>query len=365
MGQEAAPFRRRERPTQNFPQSHFPVEENWTFQSRGGESVSFHYQQGQWRAEVSSHIGAFSRQSVLPVVCSRGEDVASSLEVLSRYPSWYSQRQIHVLDRNVCPTLGEVVYVGELGLKGGGEGEASESIELREVLLEPTKARQKAKRDSAKDLCPYSNPPLVKGLRALASGPQIDQQPKQLIELREVLLEPTKADQEEKRDSAKDLSPYSDPPLVKELRALASAPQIDQQPDKLAELGAVLLKLAASKQEAGASAEDLSPYTEAAILYQHVLSICAQKADTLGSQAASTLAQSAYQGLAQIEASMFAQATGAAPRATTSGSAKALRDRIAEDKQRLEAIRTKAREEAKRLVAFRDQAGKCRGGARC
>ena len=355
MGQEAAPDEGSDL-LRTSPKV-TSVEEHLSFQSRGGESVSFHYQQGQWHAEVSSHIGVFSRRAVLPVVCSQGEDIASNLEVLSRYPRWYSQRQIHVLDRNTCPTLREVVYVGALGLRGGGDEEASESIELREVSLEPTKASQKEKRDSAKDLCPYSNPPLVKGLRALASGPQIDQQPKQLIELREVLLEPTKADQEEKRDSAKDLSPYSDPPLVKELRALASAPQIDQQPDKLAELGAVLLKLAASKQEAGASAEDLSPYTEAAILYQHVLSICAQKADTLGSQAASTLAQSAYQGLAQIEASMFAQATGAAPRATTSGSAKALRDRIAEDKQRLEAIRTKAREEAKRLVAFRDQQG--------
>ena len=99
-----------------------PVEGNLSFQARGGESVRFHYQMGQWHAEVSSHIGAFSRQSVLPVVCSQGTDVTSSLEVLSKYPSWQRQRQIHVLDRNVCPTLGEVIYVGELGLKGGGEG---------------------------------------------------------------------------------------------------------------------------------------------------------------------------------------------------------------------------------------------------
>ena len=99
------------------------VEEHLSFQARGGESVRFHYQMGQWRAEVSSHIGSASRRVVLPVVCSQGEDVASSLEVLSRYASWQRQRQIHVLDRNVCPTLGEVVYVGELGLKGGGEEE--------------------------------------------------------------------------------------------------------------------------------------------------------------------------------------------------------------------------------------------------
>ena len=171
-----------------------------------GRACVFAWQQGQWHAEVSSRIGAFSRRAVLPVVCSQGEDVASSLEVLSRYSSWQRQRQIHVLDRKVCPTLGAVVYVGELGLKGGGEGEASRS------------GKQQG----------------------------------------------------------------SDPPLVKELRALASNPQIDQQPDKIAKLGAVLLELAKSKQAAGASHQDLSPYTDAAILYRHVLSICEKKERPIG-----------------------------------------------------------------------------------
>ena len=120
MSQEAVPDKRRELLRTSPKVS--PVEENLSFQAREGERVRFYYQMGrQWRAEVSSHIGAFSRQSVLPVVCSQGTDVTSSLEVLSKYPSWYSQRQIHVLDRNVCPTLGEVVYVGELGLRGGQE----------------------------------------------------------------------------------------------------------------------------------------------------------------------------------------------------------------------------------------------------
>ena len=126
MSQRDLPFRERDLLRTSPKVS--TVEENLSFQARGGESVRFHYQKGQWRAEVSSHIGAFSRRAVLPVVYSQGEDVASSLEVLSRYPSWYSQHQIHVLDRKVCPTLGEVVYVGALGLKGGGErGEASGS----------------------------------------------------------------------------------------------------------------------------------------------------------------------------------------------------------------------------------------------
>ena len=127
MSQEAAPAKERDL-LRTFPGAS-PVSEHLPFEAREGESVRFHYQQGQWRAEVSSHIGAFSRRAVLPVVCNQGTDVASSLEALSNYPRWYSQRQIHVLDRNVCPTLGAVVYVGSLGLKGGGDGEASGSGE--------------------------------------------------------------------------------------------------------------------------------------------------------------------------------------------------------------------------------------------
>ena len=275
MSQEAVPDKGHEL-LRTFPDAN-PVSEHLPFEARGGESVRFHYQMGQWSAEVSSRIGDFSRRSILPVVCSQGADVASRLEVLSRYPRWYSQRQIHVLDRNTCPTLREVVYVGELGLKGGGEGEASGSGEQEE----------------------------------------------------------------------------SDSTFVEKLRALASDLEIDQHPDKLTELGAVLLKLAKAKQEEKrASAEDLSPYTEAAILYQHVLSICEPKAGTLGSQAASSLAQSAYQGLAQIQASMLARAKEAAPITV-----EAVQARVSADKQRLETIRTKAREEAKRLAAFRDKQG--------
>ena len=104
------------------------VGENWSFQARGGESVLFYDQGGQWLAEVSSHIGAFSHRAVLPVVCRQGADVARSLKVLSKYPKSDSQRQIHVLDREMFPTLGKVVYIGELRPKEGGEGgEASGS----------------------------------------------------------------------------------------------------------------------------------------------------------------------------------------------------------------------------------------------
>ena len=203
-----------------------------------------------------------------------------------------------------------------------------------------------------------SKPPLVEQPRSLASNPQIDQQPEKLSEL---AGGPTEHGEATVRPGASISTPdqarveeqqESKPPLVEQFRALASNPQIDQQPGKLAELGGVLLELAKSKQAAGASRQDLSLYTDAAILYQHVLSISAQKADTLGSQEASSLAQSAYQGLAQIQASMLARATGAAPITV-----EAVKARINADKQRLEMIRTKAREEAERLAVFRDKQG--------
>ena len=122
MSQTATPDQGHNLPTTSLKVT--PAEESLFFQARRGERVRFAYQQGQWHAEVSSCIGDFSRRAVLPVVCCQGTDIASSLKVLSRYPSWYSQRQIHILDRNVCPTLGEVVFVGALGLKGGGQGQS-------------------------------------------------------------------------------------------------------------------------------------------------------------------------------------------------------------------------------------------------
>ena len=152
-----------------------------------------------------------------------------------------------------------------------------------------------------------------------------------------------------------DQAQASDLPLVKELRALASDPQTDKDPEKLAKLGNVLLKLAASKQAAGASHQDLSLYTDAAILYRHVLSICEKKQDLLDSQAASALEKSAYQGLAQVEIAMLAQATGTDPGAITPK--EPLPARIAKDRQALVALRDGVRSKVDRLVAWRDKQG--------
>ena len=137
--------------------------------------------------------------------------------------------------------------------------------------------------------------------------------------------------------------------LVDQLKDLASNPPIDQQPDKLAELGAVLLKLAASKQEERASSQDLSPYTDAAILYQHVLSICEKH----GQEKLADLADVAHQKLAQIQALMLAQAKGEAPEAIRVKEARIRKDKEAQ----LEAIRKKARQDVASLAASRDKQG--------
>ena len=118
MSQEATPSKGRDPLRTSIKVS--PGSGNLFFQARGGEKVRFVCEMGQWRAEVSSQIGAFSRRAVLPVVCSSGEDITSSIAALSKYPGWHSQHRIHVLDGNVSPILGEVVYLGALGLKGGG-----------------------------------------------------------------------------------------------------------------------------------------------------------------------------------------------------------------------------------------------------
>ena len=138
--------------------------------------------------------------------------------------------------------------------------------------------------------------------------------------------------------------------LIQELQALAADPQIDQEPTQLARLGEVLLELAAFEQQAGAAATDRAPYTTAAILYQHVLCICAQKADTLGSQEAATLAQPAYQGLAQTQAVMLARAKGAAPKATTQADVDALKECISEDRRMLEAFRSDVKSRTINLI---------------
>ena len=391
MSQEATPDKGREL-LRTFPGAS-PVEEHLPFQARGGESVRFHYQMGQWRAEVSSHLGAFSRRAVLPVVCSQGEDVASSLEVLSRYTSWQRQRQIHVLDRNVCPTLGEVVYVGELGLKGGGGGEASGSREPQGEVSDPAEqgdGEQAASSDAAR----LAKPAVSQTLSQLSSAQAEAQRLRKeiaalystfseaseasalpmvykLLQPIDTLLELEGFWSEDSlgkacaqdylvklRDSVKSrklaLDQARDQQLIQllersyssSLKQLAYATASSQS----VQLIRTLEKLAALSSDQGAMTQDLSHYTDAAILYQHILSICAKDQDTMNSQEAAALQNAAYQRLVQLQASMLAQAQRVDAAATTPEDAASLQKCIAEDRNELEAFRADVKPRATALI---------------
>ena len=415
MSQEAVPFIERDL-LRTSPKA-TPASENLSFQARGGESVRFHYQMGQWRAEVSSHLGAFSRQAVLPVVCSQGEDVTSSLEVLSKYPSWQSQCQIHVLDRKVCPTLGEVVYLGELGLKGGvereasGSGEPALSSQTASLTDHPTTTTTTpiSTSSSAKGEEPYrpqlatrvSGPGLDRRDQlAESKGPtqldldqieakrlkeQIDQRYPKLLQpmneadaqqLVEELITPLERLVElegfwsedslgktcaqdylvKLREGAKSrklaLDQARDQQLIRllersysgSLKQLVSATASSQS----VQLIEVLEKLAALSSDQGGITQDLSHYTDAAILYQHILSICVKEQDTLDSQETSALQNAAYQGLAQLQATMLAQAKEVD--ATTQADVATLQKRMSEDRNELEAFRADVKPRATALI---------------
>ena len=399
MSQEAIPFTERDL-LRTFPKVS-PVEEHLPFQARGGESVRFHYQMGQWHAEVSSQIGAFSRRAVLPVVCSQGEDVASSLEVLSRYPRWYSQRQIHVLDRSVCPTLGEVVYVGELGLKGGGEGEASGSGEPQgEDPAEQGDGEQTEQAVSLQTPSPADQPATTATtpLRTSSSANQIEAKKlkEQIDQLYPKLSEATPEgysqivdgllthlvcllDLEQwigaqESNSAQDyivrlrevhatrwgvtayglvdkqLTVLLERAYVQALKVANSDLLLTKTLAGTTKLAKSLGQLAVLDQEQGDKTIDLSHYTDAAILYQHILSICAKEQNTLGSQGAATLQNAAYQGLAQLQTSMLAQAIGADAAATTPEDVASLQERISEDRNELEAFRADVRPRTTALI---------------
>ena len=467
--------------------------------------MRFHYQQGQWRAEVSSHIGAFSRRAVLLVVCSQGTDVASSLEVLSNYPSWQRQRRIYVLDRSVCPTLGEVVYVGELGLKGGGgilcccakpKLPAVDSLYNYNVAYEDASSEPLATRSSTRSLSAVqrsSSSQTVHGFEAYnvagsfassfkgkapqepylalranrsklpasslsqapstlqaasptdqpatttatpirtsssakgrelyrpqlatrasdlgvaridqpaeSKGPtqlelaqieakklkeQIDQRYPKLSEAtdeadaqqlvgelitpleRLVELEVFWSEDSLGKACAQDylvklwegaksrklpLDLARDQQLIRllersysgSLKQLASATESSQK----VQLIETLEKLAVLSSDQGAITQDLSHYTDAAILYQHILSICAKEQDTLDSEAAAALEESAYHGLVQLQASMLAQAKGADAEVAPPEEVASLQERIAEDRNELEAFRADVKPRTTALI---------------
>lgn len=102
------------------------------FLAQGGQQVCFMHQDGQWQARIMERIGEFYRSEELPVVCQGHGDVQEALKALQAQDKLLHKYWVHVLPAtHAHPTM---VYLGRLGLLGGGNSQSSSS---RSIALTP------------------------------------------------------------------------------------------------------------------------------------------------------------------------------------------------------------------------------------
>ena len=89
------------------------------FKLSSGEAVSFSQVSGQWQASVKESYGPLSREMTLPVLCSG--DLSAALRSLQGQEAVYRKGLIHILETAQVPWASRCIYIGELGLKGGGK----------------------------------------------------------------------------------------------------------------------------------------------------------------------------------------------------------------------------------------------------
>lgn len=88
-----------------------------TFLAQGRHQVSFRHQKGQWWGSVHEHLpSGFSRAINLPVYWELG----LGLEAFAQYPTNWQQRRIHVCFPEQDLYRKGYIYIGSLGLWGGG-----------------------------------------------------------------------------------------------------------------------------------------------------------------------------------------------------------------------------------------------------
>ena len=142
------------------------------------------------------------------------------------------------------------------------------------------------------------------------------------------------------------------------LKDLASDGLSEKDADKVIELAKALNKLAEFDRKQLVYTKDLSHYTDATILYQHILKIYEEALQKPGCEAAKAQAyqgqEAAYSGLAQIRTAMLA-AMGidkevVAPK--NLNVAAQLQKEIAEDKQVLAVLRKYAKDKVAELDAL-------------
>ena len=88
-----------------------------------GKEVVFSQVEGCWTAVVRETWGTFTREESLPVLC-KG-DVLAALHNLQGKAAIHTKRHIHILETHQPPWSPRVVYVGTLGVRGGGNSSSS------------------------------------------------------------------------------------------------------------------------------------------------------------------------------------------------------------------------------------------------
>jgi len=88
-----------------------------TYPSAQGHQVRFQEQAGTWMAQVQDGWG---REQELPVICAPDQTPVHALQQLSSKAPGQHKYWVHVLETHQPPWAPRIVYVGVLGVRGGG-----------------------------------------------------------------------------------------------------------------------------------------------------------------------------------------------------------------------------------------------------
>jgi hypothetical protein len=113
-----------------------------------GQQVYFQEQAGTWIAHVEDVWGCTQK---LPVLCAPDKTPERAIQMLSSKALGQHQYCVHVLEIHQPPWAPRVVYVGVLGLRGGGAVENLIDTTITEAHALPKDAQQACQIDQARD----------------------------------------------------------------------------------------------------------------------------------------------------------------------------------------------------------------------
>lgn len=93
------------------------------YPSAQGHQVHFQEENSAWRAQVTNVWGCTQK---LPVVCAPGQAPDQAIQQLASKAPGQHKYRIHILETDQPPWAPRVVYVGALGLRGGGNSSSSD-----------------------------------------------------------------------------------------------------------------------------------------------------------------------------------------------------------------------------------------------